>query len=140
MPPILPAVDKTYPKGLLWLRRDLRVDDNAALWMALRHCREVICAFVFDRAILDDLPRADRRVEFIRESLVELEADLRALGGGLVVRHAVAETEIPALASALGVQCRAGGAASVRRLGALALVTAGALDDLPAALRRAVVV
>jgi deoxyribodipyrimidine photo-lyase len=104
MPPILPAVDKTYPKGLLWLRRDLRVDDNAALWMALRHCREVLCVFVFDRAILDDLPRADRRVEFIRESLVELEADLRALGGGLIVRHAVAEEEIPALATALGVQ------------------------------------
>ncbi|MGF6526402.1 cryptochrome/photolyase family protein [Variovorax sp. PvP013] len=104
MPPILPAVDKTYPKGLLWLRRDLRVDDNAALWMALRHCREVLCVFVFDRAILDDLPRADRRVEFIRESLVELEADLRALGGGLIVRHAVAEEEVPALAAALGVQ------------------------------------
>jgi hypothetical protein len=27
-----------------------------------------VCAFVFDRAILDALPRADRRVEFIRDS------------------------------------------------------------------------
>ena len=31
MPPILPAVDKTYPKGLLWLRRDLRTGDHPAL-------------------------------------------------------------------------------------------------------------
>ena len=104
MPPILLAVDKTYPKGLMWFRRDLRVDDNAALWRALRTCREVVCVFVFDKAILDPLPDADRRVEFIRESLVALDADLRRLGGGLIVRHAVAEEEIPELAHALDVQ------------------------------------
>lgn len=104
MPPILLAVDKSYPKGLMWFRRDLRVDDNAALYHALRNCRQVVCVFVFDRAILDALPRVDRRVEFIRESLVELDAELRALGGGLIVRHAVAEDEIAPLARALDVQ------------------------------------
>lgn len=104
MPPILLAADKTYAKGLMWFRRDLRVDDNAALYHALRACRQLLCVFVFDRAILDALPRADRRVEFIRESLVELEAELRALGGGLIVRHAVAEDEIAPLARALEVQ------------------------------------
>ncbi|MDB5731399.1 MAG: phrA, partial [Variovorax sp.] len=112
MPPILPATDKTYPRGLLWLRRDLRVDDQAALYRALRACREVLCVFVFDRAILDALPgeppRADRRVEFIRESLVELDAELRGLTRQaqpvLIVRHAVALEEIPELARALDVQ------------------------------------
>ncbi|MEJ8811868.1 deoxyribodipyrimidine photo-lyase [Variovorax ureilyticus] len=104
MPPILLAVDKIYPKGLMWFRRDLRVDDNAALYQALRACRQVVCVFVFDRAILDALPRADRRVEFIRESLVELGAELHRLGGGLIVRHAVAEEEIASLARALDVQ------------------------------------
>ncbi len=104
MPPILLAVDKTYPKGLMWFRRDLRVDDNAALWQALRSCRQVVCVFVFDTDILEPLPRADRRVEFIRESLVALDTDLRALGGGLIVRHARAEDEIPEIAKALDVQ------------------------------------
>lgn len=104
MPPILLAVDKTYPKGLMWFRRDLRVDDNAALFQALRACRQVLCVFIFDRRILDALPRADRRVEFIRESLVELQAELESLGGGLIVRHAVAEDEIATLARALEVQ------------------------------------
>jgi deoxyribodipyrimidine photo-lyase len=104
MPPILLAVDKIYPKGLMWFRRDLRVDDNAALYQALRACRQVVCVFVFDRAILDPLPRADRRVEFIRESLVELDTDLRSLGGGLIVRDAIAEDEIAPLARALDVQ------------------------------------
>ncbi|MDM0025886.1 cryptochrome/photolyase family protein [Variovorax saccharolyticus] len=104
MPPILLAVDKIYPKGLMWFRRDLRVDDNAALYQALRACRQVVCVFVFDRAILESLPRADRRVEFIRESLVELQAELEALGGGLIVRHALAEEEIAQLARTLEVQ------------------------------------
>jgi deoxyribodipyrimidine photo-lyase len=100
--------DKNYPAGLMWFRRDLRAHDNAALYRALKACRQVHCAFVFDRAILDALPRQDRRVEFIRESLVQLDEALRQLTGhadaGLIVRHALAEDEIPRLAQELGVQ------------------------------------
>ena len=98
----------TVHSGLMWFRRDLRAHDNAALFRALKSCAQVHAVFVFDRAILDALPRADRRVEFIRESLVALDAELRALAGhpdaGLIVRHAVAHDEIPHLAQQLGVQ------------------------------------
>jgi deoxyribodipyrimidine photo-lyase len=99
-------MQKTYPAGLMWFRRDLRVTDNAALYHALKSCGEVHCAFVFDTDILDDLPRADRRVEFIRESLVELHASLEQLapGAGLIVVHGSARTELPRLARALRVQ------------------------------------
>jgi deoxyribodipyrimidine photo-lyase len=101
-------MDTTCHTGLMWFRRDLRVHDNCALHHALRACRQVHCAFVFDRAILDALPRADRRVEFIRDALVELDADLRRLAGkagaGLIVRHAVAAEEIPRLAHELAAQ------------------------------------
>ena len=101
-------MDKQFETGLMWFRRDLRVDDNAALHLALSTCRQVHCVFVFDREILDALPRADRRVEFIRESLVELDASLRRLSGlpgaGLIVRHAVAAQEVVALAQTLNVQ------------------------------------
>ena len=54
-------MQKKYDTGLMWFRRDLRVDDNAALHQALKSCRQVFCLFVFDKAILDTLPRADRR-------------------------------------------------------------------------------
>ena len=97
-----------YRSGLVWFRRDLRADDHAALHHALRQCRQVHCVFVFDTAILDPLPRNDRRVEFIRASLVDLDAQLRELSGhpdgGLIVRHALASEEIPALARALDVE------------------------------------
>ncbi len=102
---------ESLDRALVWLRRDLRTDDHAALYHALRSARQVWVAFVFDRAILDPLPRRDRRVEFIRDSLVGVDAELRALavaqgidGVGLLVRHGQAHDEIPALAAALGVQ------------------------------------
>ena len=65
-----------YPTGLVWFRRDLRTTDHPALALALQSCAQVHCVFVFDREILDTLPRIDRRVEFIRESLVALDQAL----------------------------------------------------------------
>jgi deoxyribodipyrimidine photo-lyase len=103
-------MDKKYTTGLMWFRRDLRARDNAALYHALKSCRQVWCVFVFDRDILDALPRADRRVEFIRESLVELDAQLRQFGlqhgvahAGLIVRHDTATSALPALAARLSI-------------------------------------
>lgn len=91
-------------KALVWFRRDLRDNDHAALSAALNEAEQVYCTFIFDREILDALPsRCDRRVHFIRESLVELDAALRAKGGGLIVRQGWASEEIPALAKELGV-------------------------------------
>ena len=100
------------PGALVWLRRDLRCDDHAALYHALRRYERVYCAFVFDTDILDALPtRCDRRVEFIHASVLELHAGLQQLaarsgapGGGLIVRHGPALTSIVQLAQALGVQ------------------------------------
>ena len=101
-------MQKQFDSGLVWFRRDLRVDDNPALCAALQQCRQVFCAFVFDREILAPLPRADRRVEFIQASLVELDASLRALASrpeaGLIVCHGLATDLIPALALELHVQ------------------------------------
>lgn len=102
---------KALDRALVWLRRDLRADDHAALYHALTAARHVWCGFVFDRAILDALPRADRRVEFIRESLVGVDAHLRSLGRRhgmdgvrLLVRHGQAAEALPRLAAELGVQ------------------------------------
>ncbi|HVR48827.1 MAG TPA: deoxyribodipyrimidine photo-lyase [Pseudorhodoferax sp.] len=102
-------MDKKYATGLMWFRRDLRAFDNAALYHALRACRQLHCVFVLDTDILDPLPRADRRVEFILAALEELDAALRRLapdGGqtGLVWRLGSARQEIPALARALHAQ------------------------------------
>jgi deoxyribodipyrimidine photo-lyase len=104
-------MEKPLQSALVWFRRDLRAHDHAALHHALKAAQRIWCAFVYDRAILDPLPRADRRVEFIHASVAELHHDLAALGAahgqagaGLIVRHGTAVDEIVALADRLGVQ------------------------------------
>ena len=110
MPSRTPSLPR-YEHGLMWFRRDLRSSDNTALHHALRQCRQVWCVFVFDQDILAPLPRADRRVEFIRESLLSLDRQLHALGQAqgqqhvhLVVRYGHAVDEICQLAHQLEVQ------------------------------------
>ncbi len=98
---------KEFKKGLVWFRRDLRATDNAALNAALQRCETVYCAFVFDTRILNNLPRTDRRVEFIQASVVELDAVLRARAGlegaGLICLHGAADIVLPKLVFELGV-------------------------------------
>ena len=89
--------------ALVWFRRDLRDFDHAALYAALKAHEAVHCAFVFDAEILEVLPRRDRRVEFILDSVRELKASLEARGGGLHVLRGRAREEIPRLARRLGV-------------------------------------
>jgi deoxyribodipyrimidine photo-lyase len=89
--------------SLVWLRRDLRVFDHAALSQALQNSALVHCVFIYDSTILAGLPRRDRRVDFIHASIAEVAQELRQLGGHLIVRHADPATEIPALAAELGV-------------------------------------
>lgn len=106
----LPMPQDATP-SLVWFRRDLRVDDHAALYHALRAGGPVWCVFVFDTDILDELLaeglKADRRVEFIHAAVTELDAALRTAGehpgGGLIVRHGRACDIIPQLARELGV-------------------------------------
>src|SRR5262245_2781849 len=89
--------------ALVWFRRDLRVDDHAALSDALRVADVVHCAFLFDTAILRPLPSTDARVTFIWDSVRELKAALAARGGALHVLRGRAESEIPRLAARLRV-------------------------------------
>jgi deoxyribodipyrimidine photo-lyase len=82
----------------MWFRRDLRLEDNRALAHALSQCQTVYGLFVFDVDILSSLPRADRRVEFIWESVMALDQEIKAhtsssathspnASTGLIVEH-----------------------------------------------------
>ncbi len=93
-----------YHNSLVWFRRDLRDFDHAALYHALKTSKNVYCVFIFDTEILDALTnQADRRVEFIWESVRELKLALQRQGGDLLVRHSKAAEMIPKLAIELNV-------------------------------------
>ena len=97
-----------FQSGMVWFRRDLRLQDQHALFLALKHCAQVYCVFVFDTDILNPLPRQDRRVEFIQASLVNLDEHLKKLTQSSEVRlitlHGSAVQEIPSVAELLEVQ------------------------------------
>ncbi len=76
--------------NIFWFRRDLRLHDNAGLYYALRESNPVVPVFIFDRNILDELlleQSIDRRVEFIRFSLEQMQGELDRLKTTLDVRH-----------------------------------------------------
>lgn len=65
------------PINIFWFRRDLRLEDNAGLYYALKSGKPVVPIFIFDKNILDDLEeKADRRVEFIRGALEAIQEEL----------------------------------------------------------------
>ncbi len=75
------------PLSIVWLRRDLRLEDNAALYHALKAGRPVLVLFIFDTEILSKLEdKADPRVEFIHRELLRLNKELQAYGSGLLVK------------------------------------------------------
>lgn len=74
--------------AICWLRRDLRLVDNAALYHALKSGLPVLPLFIFDKHILDALDdKADKRVQFIYQELTSLKKELQALGSDLLVYY-----------------------------------------------------
>lgn len=74
--------------SICWLRRDLRLHDNAALYHALRSGHPVVPLFIFDRNILDELDdKSDRRVQFIHNALSSIQDKLTSLHASLDVRY-----------------------------------------------------
>ena len=70
-----------------WMRRDLRLHDNHALFQALQSELPVIPVFIFDQNILDELPRNDARVTFIHHTLSNIKNRLTQLDSDLKVYY-----------------------------------------------------
>lgn len=87
--------------AIVWLRRNLRLDDNVPLDTALRAHDAVVPVFVLD----DHYLAADYsppRLRFLSESLAELEGDLAAKGSRLLYRKGPAGEALAALARKTG--------------------------------------
>ena len=92
-------------KSLCWLRRDLRLKDNRALFSACLSPYPVVIAFVFDPLILKLLKnKEDKRVMFIFESLKYLNLKLKHKGSGLLILYGDPVQIIPQLCDKLKIQ------------------------------------
>lgn len=74
--------------NIFWFRRDLRLEDNAGLYHALKSGEKVQCIFIFDKVILNQLEdKDDARVEFIFDQTQRLKSELQNLGSDLWIYH-----------------------------------------------------
>ncbi|MEI6506863.1 MAG: deoxyribodipyrimidine photo-lyase [Bacteroidota bacterium] len=72
--------------AVFWFRRDLRLNDNAALFHALKSGLPVVPLFIFDTEILEKLEdKNDNRVAFIYQSVLALKKELNEIGSDLIV-------------------------------------------------------
>ncbi|MDX6182515.1 deoxyribodipyrimidine photo-lyase [Flavobacterium sp. Fl-77] len=72
--------------NFFWFRRDLRLDDNTALFHALQSDLPVIPVFIFDDAILERLPQNDARVSFIYDSLQKINEELAKVQASILIK------------------------------------------------------
>ena len=70
---------------LFWFRRDLRLEDNAGLYRALRQKKNVQPIFIFDKEILDKLEdKDDARITFIHQEINRINNELAESGASIL--------------------------------------------------------
>ena len=71
--------------NIFWFRRDLRLIDNVGLFHALSQKDKLIPLFIFDKNIIDHLPKDDSRISFIYNQLRKINEELQNYGSSLLV-------------------------------------------------------
>lgn len=71
--------------NIFWFRRDLRLNDNRALFEAVEAGLPIIPVFIFDTNILQELPSDDKRISFIFDRISLLNTELTQFGSRLQV-------------------------------------------------------
>ncbi|MEO1263140.1 MAG: deoxyribodipyrimidine photo-lyase [Bacteroidota bacterium] len=78
--------------NLFWFRRDLRLEDNAGLFHALKSGTPVFPIFIFDKNILDKLEnKNDARVTFIHQEINRISKELEKKNSTILVKYGYPE-------------------------------------------------
>ncbi len=86
---------------IVWMRNDLRLDDNAAIHAAVSKGSDVICVYILEQ---DEALRAPGGASrwWLDKSLKSLRSDITELGGKLICRKGKARDIIPKLVEETG--------------------------------------
>ena len=71
--------------SIFWFRRDLRLEDNTALYNAITENKNVLPIFIFDKSILDELEHDDPRVNFIYNTLKKINQKLQKYNSSIKI-------------------------------------------------------
>ncbi len=65
--------------NIVWLKRDLRLEDNEAIFNALHSNRKTLLLYVFEPSLLNDIHYSERHFNFIKESIRDINTKLSGL-------------------------------------------------------------
>ena len=93
---------------LVWFRNDLRINDNEILFEAIRKADKVLPVYCFDPYYYTENEIGGRktgniRARFILESVAGLRANLKIIGGNLIICSGNPAVIIPDLAAQYAV-------------------------------------
>jgi deoxyribodipyrimidine photo-lyase len=86
--------------AIVWFKTDLRLNDNETLISAIAQCESIIPVYCIDDAHFTKTTFGFQktgafRAQFLFESLVDLDKNLRELGSGLTILQGNPAIEIP---------------------------------------------
>lgn len=93
--------------GIVWFKTDLRLHDNETLVTAIQECEQILPVYCLDPNQLEQEQLGFKRtgafrLQFLLETLIDLEDQLRKKGSGLILLNGKPEEEIPKLAKMYG--------------------------------------
>ncbi len=85
--------------AIVWFKTDLRLHDNETIIKAIANNDQVICVYCFDDSHYETTKYGFKktgsfRAQFLLEALQDLDANLRAIGSGLLIVQGKPEIEI----------------------------------------------
>jgi deoxyribodipyrimidine photo-lyase len=90
--------------NVVWLKRDLRLQDHAPLHEALQKQHPVILLYIFEPILLEDPHYSERHFRFIKESLNEIQAELKAYQTEVLIVKSSAKEAFQKLHSKLKIK------------------------------------
>ena len=89
------------PIGIVWLKRDLRLHDHAALHVALKENKRVLLVYVFETVLAQDPHYSSRHFDFIKQSLIDMNRQLVQFNTKIRFRSFCSPSSFPAMARPL---------------------------------------
>ena len=87
-----------YKTGLFIFRRDLRIQDNIGLYEASKKCKNLFVTFYFTpEQVIKNSYKSNNAIQFMIESLEELQQNIKAEGGELIILLGSHQKVIPML-------------------------------------------